>query len=104
MAYHLRLKTWESSSLSRVNRRGGEGIGFSSEIETLSRAPLPQHPCQVARELASHLRLKQKPTAFSKVYINRGEGTGFSSEIETHRSASLSCVSPCGEGTGFSSE
>jgi len=38
---------------------------------------------EVARELASHLRLKLLERGRSMKNFKRGEGTGFSSEIET---------------------
>ena len=38
---------------------------------------------KVARELASHLRLKQRHDARTGHQRNRGEGTGFASAIET---------------------
>src|SRR5712692_2596498 len=85
----------------------GEGTGFSSEIETCK--PLYAHPGRelvarelashlrlkpgtrtsllrhglVARELASHLRLKPRKYICSNHTRSCGEGTGFSSEIET---------------------
>src|SRR6266851_2969867 len=61
----------------------GEGTGFSSEIETRqSYSSLPS--ClRVARELASHLRLKPGTTCILAQIALGGEGTGFSSEIET---------------------
>jgi len=37
----------------------------------------------VARELASHLRLKRDLSVACKEWCSSGEGTGFSSEIET---------------------
>ena len=37
----------------------------------------------VARELASHLRLKLSPNVIEAELLLGGEGTGFSSEIET---------------------
>src|SRR5260370_28470193 len=85
----------------------GEGTGFSSEIETArilasgvaqlrvarelaSHLRLkPENPpptfaeFDVARELASHLRLKQRSRGWGILRHYRGEGTGFSSEIET---------------------
>ncbi len=65
------------------NFKRGEGTGFSSEIETSCWNTFTcKDPC-VARELASHLRLKPRVTAWCAAPLERGEGTGFSSEIET---------------------
>ncbi len=59
---------------------------------------------QVARELASHLRLKQERIFDAISYFPGGEGTGFSSEIETTHICTPCAFSMSGEGTGFSSE
>ena len=84
---------------------------------------------QVARELASHLRLKPCVRFIVNSFLHRGAGTGFSSEIETAkirdkpgpqgtvarelashlrlklaRRARIPPRAPCGAGTGFSSE
>ena len=64
-------------------RRGGEGTGFSSEIETSNVCFIQPLQTLVARELASHLRLKLISCLAMKSCTARGEGTGFSSEIET---------------------
>jgi len=59
----------------------------------------------VARELASHLRLKLRYSSMIGKIWASGEGTGFSSEIETLSTRlALLRLSRCGEGTGFSSE
>jgi len=64
-------------------RTSGEGTGFSSEIETVSIPTTPLQQQVVARELASHLRLKRAVSLRRFTWMHRGEGTGFSSEIET---------------------
>src|SRR6266851_1353441 len=61
----------------------GEGTGFSSEIETSYFRHVRLLTLIVARELASHLRLKLPCRLFVSCHPCRGEGTGFSSEIET---------------------
>ncbi len=61
----------------------GEGTGFSSEIETDKAGACRQIDGRVARELASHLRLKRIVVRSPPNLHSRGEGTGFSSEIET---------------------
>ncbi len=58
----------------------------------------------VARELASHLRLKQARDFTQRGKEKRGEGTGFSSEIETDMIGRNVILLRRGEGTGFSSE
>ncbi len=58
----------------------------------------------MARELASHLRLKPIPALSLNVTTQRGEGTGFSSEIETAKIVQGLIFGLSGEGTGFSSE
>jgi len=58
----------------------------------------------VARELASHLRLKRRIPYRGAINKDRGEGTGFSSEIETSTCHPLRVQPGRGEGTGFSSE
>src|SRR5216683_1315710 len=63
--------------------RRGEGTGFSSEIETCRNHLHVTLASDVARELASHLRLKQARRSIRRLRGHRGEGTGFSSEIET---------------------
>ncbi len=63
--------------------QGGAGTGFSSEIETLDHQSIDVcHVC-VAREPASHLRLKLPIGRHCICRHHSGAGTGFSSEIET---------------------
>ncbi len=110
-------------------RSRGAGTGFSSEIETCLFCNNSWASSMVAREPASHLRLKLFIHRLALNNSRCGAGTGFSSEIETqsfslaHRQGTLVArepashlrlkryvssgtrVSPaCGAGTGFSSE
>src|SRR5216684_1149174 len=82
LASHLRLKLKSPCGI-RTPVAGGEGTGFSSEIETAQHTRRALALSQVARELASHLRLKPRHCQGIGILGGRGEGTGFSSEIET---------------------
>ena len=61
----------------------GAGTGFSSEIETNALPAGKDFATGVARELASHLRLKRAHAPGRSRAQRGGAGTGFSSEIET---------------------
>ena len=62
---------------------GGQGCGFSLEIETLCRLIKSWDVFEVVRDVASRLRLKPHKYKLFPFYQGSGQGCGFSLEIET---------------------
>ncbi len=108
----LQLLAWH---IEARNARSGCGSRELSQEDSRENSSLSKCNCsantatvdlyyRVARELASHLRLKLKLSVMLALQRMSGEGTGFSSEIETQESSDSASNVLRGEGTGFSSE